>query len=282
MELPFVKFHGNGNDFILIDEMKEELIGEKDKADFAIRACHRRFGVGGDGVLFVQPSEKAAAKMRIFNSDGSEAEMCGNGIRCFARYLVEEGVAGKGTVDIETLAGVLTVEVKQEGNEYWVTVDMGVPKFRREEIPAVGSGELINEVVEGVKICAVNTGVPHAIVFSDNLEKDIIPLAKKIRYHSLFPQGTNVNFVRVLNDHTLEVRTYERGVENETLSCGTGSVASVAIASKLGYTGENVEVRTLGGVLRIYLKDGHAYMEGPAAKVFEGILNYKELRAIDI
>jgi diaminopimelate epimerase len=269
--------HGNGNDFVLIDEFRGEVIPEEEKASFVRAVCHRNFGVGADGALFVQPSEKADVKFRYFNSDGSEAEMCGNGIRCFSRYVVEEGYVGE-RLRVETLAGILELEVTKDDG-WWVKVDMGKPKFRREEIPAevdVWGYEFEHEG-KRFKLYAANTGVPHVVVFVDDLDFDIVPIARKIRYSEIFPEGTNVNFAKV-EGNSITIRTYERGVEAETLSCGTGSVAVAAVANRLGLTGREVEVRTKGGLLKIELTDNTAYMTGGASRVFDGILKLNELR----
>ncbi|AAB90492.1 MULTISPECIES: diaminopimelate epimerase [Archaeoglobus] len=277
MRIAFTKMHGNGNDFVLIDEFEGVIVGEEEKPRFVRAVCHRNFGVGADGALFVQPSQKADVRFRYFNSDGSEAAMCGNGIRCFSRYVVEEGYAGE-RLRVETLAGILELEVKRE-NGWWVKVDMGKPKFGREEIPAKTDvwGYEVEHDGRKFRIYAANTGVPHVAVFVDSLDFDIVPLARKIRYSEIFPEGTNVNFAKVDGD-TITVRTYERGVEGETLSCGTGSVAVAAIANRLGLTGSKVDVVTKGGLLKIELTEDTAYMTGGASRVFDGILRLNELR----
>jgi len=270
----FTKMHGNGNDFVIFDEFHGIVVPEEEKPAFVRTVCNRRFGVGGDGAIFVQSSEVANARFRYFNSDGSEA-MCGNGIRCFARFVVEEGYTTK-KFRAETLAGVKEVEVRVEDGDYWVRVDMGTPLFEPEEIPV--SGGKFNEVWydtfdvfgKDYEVYAVNTGVPHAIVFVDSLNVDIYE-ARKIRYSKKFPDGANVNLVKVLSKEEVEVRTYERGVEDETLSCGTGSVAVVAVASKLGLTESRAIVRTKGGILKIEINDS-AFMMGKAVRVFDGIL----------
>jgi len=271
------KMHGNGNDFVLVDEFKEAVIPEEDKPKFVRAVCHRNFGVGADGALFVQPSEKADARFRYFNSDGSEAEMCGNGIRCFSRYVVEEGYAPE-ILKVETLAGILELEVYRE-NGWWVRVDMGKPRFGKGEIPALKDVWGYELEFEGKKyrLYAANTGVPHVVVFVDDLDFDIIPLARKIRYMDIFPEGTNVNFAKVESTDRIVVRTYERGVEDETLSCGTGSVAVAAIAGKLGLVNRKVEIITRGGVLKIEITDKTTYMIGGASRVFDGVLRVDEL-----
>ena len=252
--IKFTKLHGNGNDFILIDEYAGEVI--HDKPGFAATYCDRRFGIGADGVLFLTNSDCADIRMRLFQPDRSEAEMCGNGIRCLVRYAIDEGyIAGNSTV--ETLAGIMEVDLDAE----WIKVNMGTPAF----------GGI--EHLEGYEVYSTNTGVPHAIIFVDDLEIAIDEIAPAIRYAPVFPKGANVNFVRVENDHEITIRTYERGVEGETLSCGTGAVASAYIAYRIGKTGDWVVVHTAGGSLRISLSaDGEAFMAGGAVRVYDGLI----------
>ncbi|MET1124337.1 MAG: diaminopimelate epimerase [Archaeoglobaceae archaeon] len=262
----FVKMHGNGNDFVVFDEYSREIVPEREKPRFVRAVCHRNFGVGGDGAIFVQRSSVADAKFRYFNSDGSEAAMCGNGIRCFARYVVEEGYAATGRISVETLAGVIELDVWKDGI-WWIRVKMGKPEFLwSRELEVNGRSYEVHHVL---------VGVPHAVVFVDDLDFDILPDARAIRYHRAFPKGTNVNFVKV-EGGKLKIRTYERGVEGETLSCGTGSVASAFVASRLGYVGKVVEVLTRGGKLVVELEE-EAKLIGSASRVFEGELNVDEL-----
>ncbi|MCE8423049.1 MAG: diaminopimelate epimerase [Candidatus Methanoperedens sp.] len=268
----FTKLHGNGNDFILVDEFNEVIIPEKEKAAFVAKYCDRRFGIGGDGVLFLGKSDKADIRMRIFNSDGTEAEMCGNGVRCLVKYAFDEGYI-KGNSMVETLAGVLPVECRIE-DKTWVKVNMGRPQFSRENLPAKGTGEFIDVALHGYKVSVVNTGVPHAVIFTASLDdRELMLIAPKIRYDPIFPKGTNVNFVRVDSHDEMTIHTYERGVEAETLSCGTGSVACAAVARKLGKTGKSVKVNTKGGVLMITLAEDAAFMEGTADRVFDGTIS---------
>lgn len=269
--IEFTKMHGNGNDFIVIDETPEIVVEEEKKPNFAIEACDRKFGVGGDGVLFLQQSKKADFLMRIFNADGTEAEMCGNGIRCAAKYALDNDLVSNEDMLVETGSGVLEIETRR--NElFWAKVDMGEPRFDRDEIPVKGKGEFLKESVAGYKVSAVNTGVPHSVVFvGDVSEVDVDEEAPDIRHNDVFPNGINVNFVEVKDDETIEIRTFERGVEAETLSCGTGAVASAAVSRELDKTlGDKVFVKTQGGDLRIFFEDETAYMEGPAKAVFEG------------
>jgi len=265
----FTKLHGNGNDFILIDEYDEKIIDESRKAGFALKYCDRRFGIGADGVLFLGKSDSADIRMRIYNSDGTEAEMCGNGVRCLVRYALDEGYI-KEKASLETLAGILTINSKRE-DKTWISVNMGKPQFKRTQIPAKGAGEFFNVILHGYAVSAVNTGVPHAVIIVDSLDDPgLMQTAPKIRYDPVFPKGTNVNFVHVDSNDEITIRTYERGVEGETLSCGTGSVACAAVAHRIGKTGSIVKVNTKGGELRITLTDDAAYMEGLAERVFEG------------
>ena len=250
----FTKLHGNGNDFILIDEYRAEVIEDEDKPGFAATYCDRRFGIGADGVLFLSRSDRADIRMRLFQPDRSEAEMCGNGIRCLVRYAIDEGYV-TGTSTIETLAGVLTVRADGE----WIRVNMGKPAYNG------------IEHLDGYEVHTTNTGVPHAIIFVEDLDLAIGEIAPGIRYAPVFPEGANVNFVKIENDHEITIRTYERGVEAETLSCGTGAVASVYVAHRLGKTGDRVAVHTAGGCLRVILDaDGVAFMEGGAVRVYDG------------
>lgn len=276
--IKITKMHGNGNDFVLVDEFEKEVIPEKMKPDFVKAICHRKFGVGADGMLFVQPSVVADARFRYFNSDGSEAEMCGNGIRCFSRFVVEEGYVKKNVVKVETLAGILDLDVNKDG--WWVKVDTGEVKTKREEIPANREVWGLETTMDNQKfvLYAVNSGVPHVVIFVDDLDFDIINPARAIRYSDLFPQGTNVNFAKVLSKDEIEIKTYERGVEDETLSCGTGSVAVAFVANKLNLADKHVKIITKGGILKIDIEDNKAYMTGTASRVFDGFVNLKELR----
>ena len=279
-ELVFTKLQGNGNDFILIDEFERELIPEELKAKFASLYTDRRFGIGADGVLFLSEGVKAPLKMRIFNPDESEAEMCGNGIRCFAKYVVDKGydkyLVTKGftkdSFPVETLAGVIQVTTKYDDDEeFQATIGMPAPKFNRSEIPATGEGEYKEEILEDT-VYAVNTGVPHAVVFVDEVGSvNIEDVAPPIRNHHTLLIGANVNFVEKRGENLLHIRTYERGVEAETLSCGTGAMAAAAVARKLGMVGDTVHVETVGGPLTIRFGE-KTEMEGPARTVFTGSL----------
>jgi diaminopimelate epimerase len=277
--LTFTKLHGNGNDFILVDETGQGQVAESEKIRFAIACCHRNFGIGADGVLFLTNSSRADLGMRLIQPDGSEAEMCGNGIRCLAKYAWDTGYVGE-FFDVETLAGIIPVQVREMDGSFWAKVDMGVPKFDRPSIPACGIGELVSEEIEGCKVSAVNTGVPHAVIFVEDMVFDIRETAPLIRHNSLFPEGANVNFVKI--GQPLEIRTFERGVEGETLSCGTGSVAAASVARRLGLVDDEVRVQTKGGPLIITFEEDKAFMEGPAVTVFSGELSEEYLWNISL
>jgi len=272
--LTFTKLHGNGNDFMLVDEMARLQVAEKDKKRFAIACCHRHFGIGSDGVLFLSGSTRADLGMRLIQPDGSEAEMCGNGIRCLAKYAWDRGYVGE-QFDVETLAGIIPVQVREGEGSFWAKVNMGQPRFDRPSIPACGPGELLEERMGDYTVSAVNTGVPHAVVIVDDLDLDIMNLAPSIRHNSLFLEGANVNFVKL--GRNLEIRTFERGVEGETHSCGTGSVAAASVARRLGLVGDEVIVQTRGGPLIISFEGQSAFMEGPAVTVFSGELSQEYL-----
>jgi diaminopimelate epimerase len=272
MEIPFTKLHGNGNDFVLIDEYEKIIIPEDMKGQFAAIYCDRRFGIGADGVIFLSKSEKSNLRMRILQPDESEAEMCGNGIRCLGKYAYDAGYV-KTSCSVETPAGEIGVVMGYTEDEFLATITMATPKFDRKDIPATGEGEY-KERIGDFDVYAVNTGVPHAVIMVDSLETiDVEAAALPVRHHPTFEKGANVNFVERTGPDSIKIRTFERGVEEETLSCGTGAIASAAVVHKLGYTGETVNVETRGGFLTIYLKDA-AKMEGPATTVFSGKISF--------
>ncbi|SNV74001.1 diaminopimelate epimerase [Veillonella rodentium] len=267
------KMHGLGNDFILFADSKG---ASKDYTDLAIRLCDRRTGIGADGLTILVPSDTCDIRMRIINSDGSEAEMCGNAIRCFAKYAYEHGEITKDTFTIETLAGVMKPSLTIENSVVTqVTVDMGKPFFKAREIPMNVDMDKVIDVDldvngEAVTVSSVLLGVPHTEVFIDDITKAPVktqgPILEK---HDAFPANTNVNYVEVVNDHHIKVRTWERGA-GATLACGTGSCASAVMACEKGLTGREVDVELYLGILHIsYLEDGTVLMTGPAEEVFE-------------
>jgi diaminopimelate epimerase len=270
MEIAFTKLQGNGNDFILIDEYQHEIIPEEMKGSFAALYSDRRFGIGADGVLFLQASNHADVRMRLVQPDESEAAMCGNGIRCLAKYAYDAGYAGE-SCSVETGAGVVPVAMGYVDGEFAATITMPEPAFERSAIPATGNGEY-REDIRGFAVHAVNTGVPHAVVFAEEVDAiDLAAVGPVIRNHPTFPEGANVNFVECAGNDILRVRTFERGVEAETECCGTGATASAAVARRLGYVGETVRVETNGGPLVISFSKA-VTMEGPAETVFFGVI----------
>jgi diaminopimelate epimerase len=272
MEIPFTKLHGNGNDFVLIDEYEEIVIPDDLKAHFAALYCDRRFGIGADGILYLLKSATSDIRMRIFQPDESEAEMCGNGIRCIAKYAYDAGYIGE-TCTVETPAGEVGVALRYTGEDFTATIRMPTPKFERKDIPAKGDGQYQERIGE-FDVYATNTGVPHAVILVDAVDTiDIAVAAPPIRHHAGFLNGANVNFVQKTGDDSIRVRTFERGVEEETLSCGTGATASAVIVHKLGYMGDTIHVETQGGPLTIHFKDG-VKMEGPAVTVYSGVISF--------
>jgi diaminopimelate epimerase len=272
--LKFWKMHGLGNDYIVIDNTDGKLQCHN-MGDLAKILCQRKFSVGADGLIVACKSEVADVKMRIFNPDGSEAEMCGNGIRCLAKFCYENNIVEKKTFNIETLAGIKKVWLSANGEVKDVMVDMGEPSFERKAIPMIGEGECINEVLEVdgevYRATCLSVGNPHCVVFVDNVGS--VPLEKigpKIENHEAFPKRVNVDFVQVLSAREIKVRVWERGV-GETLACGTGACASVVASCVLGKTEKKVKVHLLGGSLQVFY-NGRIFMEGPAAKVFAGEL----------
>lgn len=271
--LKFVKMHGLGNDFVLIEAPRIE-----DYASLARRICHRRFGVGADGLIVILPSEQADLRMRIFNPDGSEPEMCGNGIRCFASYVFEAGMVQKTEFTVETLAGIIKPLLILEGDKVAaVQVDMGKPRLERSEIPMLGEGSpVINETItiEGTSWqgTCVSMGNPHCVFFVNDVEQaPVATVGPTVEHHPLFPQRTNVEFIEVLNPTELKMRVWERGA-GETMACGTGACAATVAAALTGRSERRVTVHLAAGDLQIEWSpdDDHVYMTGPAEEVFRG------------
>jgi len=275
--LKFWKMHGLGNDYLLIDN-RDGKIREEDLGKVAQSLCRRRFSVGADGLLLLYNSTVADAKMRIFNADGSEAEMCGNGIRCFAKYCYENNVVDKTELRIETLAGIKKVWLKIEaGKINSVTVDMGKPILERRRIPLFGDGKCIDEELKiddaTFRITCLSVGNPHCVIFVEDVDNfPVETFGPKIENHPLFPNRINVEFVQAVNRDELKVRIWERGV-GETLACGTGACAAVVAGNILGKTDSVCIVHLLGGGLRIRYEDDRILMTGAAEKAFEGIVH---------
>jgi diaminopimelate epimerase len=276
--MKFWKMHGLGNDYIVIDN-RDEKISDAKASELALKLCRRRFSVGADGLLFASNSASADVKMRIFNADGSEAEMCGNGIRCFAKFCYENNIARKNELIVETLAGIkrtwLTVE---NGLVQSVMVNMGVPVLERSRIPMVGQGTFLNEDLQvngdAYKATCLSVGNPHCVIFVDAVDDfPVQRVGSKIENHRLFPKRTNVEFAQVLSENEVKVRVWERGC-GETLACGTGACATVVAGKLLKKLGSKVHVHLVGGDLEVEYAE-RLFLNGPAEKVFEGTL-FKE------
>jgi diaminopimelate epimerase len=304
MNLAFTKMHGLGNDFIVIDCRNNALgVRSEELSELSRRLCHRRLGIGADQMILLYDSTVADFRMRILNADGSEVEMCGNGIRCFAKYIWDRGLSAKDSLDVETLAGIM----KPEKSGAMVRVDMGAPVFEPEKIPvkittAMGDwqGALqptpaplrggdefggsrftthdsriidlpLKILDREFKITCVSMGNPHAVIVVENVDDlDVGRYGPLIENHALFPKRTNVEFIQVIDRGRIRMRVWERG-SGETMACGTGASAAAVAANMKGLTDRRVTVVLTGGELVIEWKDDdRVYMTGPAAEVFEG------------
>lgn len=274
-ELRFTKMHGCGNDYVYISTFDQTVT---DHAELTKKLSDRRFGIGGDGLIFVSPSDIADAKMRIFNMDGSEAQMCGNGIRCVAKFLYDEGIARKEVLRIETLSGVKEIQLLFDGEEVTgATVDMGKAILNPAQLPVLLDGPaVIDRPVEiGGKECritCVSMGNPHCVLFVEEVSSLPLESIGPVFEHApLFPERINTEFVRVIDRTHLQMRVWERG-SGETLACGTGACATVVAAVENGYCpkGEPVTVSLPGGDLRITYTDEQVLMQGPAVTAFRG------------
>ncbi len=267
----FTKMHGIGNDFILLDGFKREI---PEPGDLAVRLCDRHFGIGADGLILALPSKRADARMRIFNSDGSEAEMCGNGLRCLGKFLYETGLCRRTPTRVETLAGILTLalETGDDGAVRSVTVDMGAPTFDPALIPVAAESNAVTLEAAGhrLRFFCVGMGNPHAVTFDlfpdDEAFAALGPLLER---HPVFPRRCNIEFCR-LNADGAQVRVWERG-DGPTLACGTGACAVLAAGASQGLLPRRARIQLPGGTLVIrWDDDGHLFMTGPAETVFTG------------
>lgn len=273
--MQFTKMHGIGNDYIYVNGFEEHI---DNPTDVARAVSDRHCGIGGDGLILILPSTRADFRMRMFNADGSEAQMCGNGIRCLAKYVYEHGMTQRTTLQVETLAGVLDLQLfPSAGVIEQVRVKMGEPRLERAQIPMRGpAGRVLQEplMVNGTRfeVTAVSMGNPHCVVFVDDPQTfDVASWGPHFEHHPTFPEGVNTEFVRVLDSQTFSMRVWERG-SGETLACGTGASA-VAVACHLtGRTGRQVTGHLLGGSLELawHEVDNQVYMTGPAVEVFHG------------
>jgi diaminopimelate epimerase len=275
--MKFTKMHGLGNDFIFFENLDNK---EMDYSALAIKMCHRQLGIGADGFIAVLPSETADLRMRIINADGSEANMCGNAIRCFGKYAYERGLIQTTTFSIETFAGIIIPEVIiTEGKVTAVRVNMGKPGTERPMIPMLGDEKEAIRVQVQVgdkefQLTSLLMGVPHTMIFVDDLTGiELEKVGRSIEKHELYPKGTNVNFVEVVSSNHIKLRTWERGA-GATLACGTGSCASAVASALNNHTGRKVAVELQYGQLDIeWAEDGTVYMTGPAEESFSGEIN---------
>lgn len=278
--MKFTKMHGLGNDYVYVNCFEEPL-QQVDLPELARRVSDRNFGIGGDGLILIMPSDVADFRMRVFNNDGSEAKNCGNGLRCVSKYVVDHGLTNKESFTVEALGGIVTPRVRlgANGRVELVTIDMGEPRFARSAIPMTGNpDEQVVEyplTVEGrtFPMTAVSMGNPHAILFVEELkEEDVTAYGPHIERHEWFPERTNVEFIQVLNRQELLFRVWERG-SGVTLACGTGACAAAVAASLSGKTDRTVTVHLAGGDLLIEWResDNRVYMTGPATEVYQGV-----------
>ena len=270
----FAKMHGLGNDFVMVNGFREQL--PQNLNQLAISVCDRHLGLGADGLIVLLPSEKdAVARFLIFNDDGSQAETCGNGLRCAALFARKEGITDKDEFAFELISGIARPRIINAADGI-VQVDMDQPRLQPQQIPAIFAGEkVVSEPLfvgcQGFDVTLVSMGNPHCVIFVD--DPAAVPLQEigpQIETHELFPEKINVEFVRVLSRDKLQMRVWERGC-GETLACGTGACASTVAAYLNGYTGRSAEVMLRHGSLQVeWADDGHIYMTGPATLVAEG------------
>lgn len=283
-ELRFTKMQGIGNDYVYINGFEEEL---NNPGELAERISDRHFGVGSDGLVLILPSAVADLKMRMFNADGTEAEMCGNATRCVGKYAYDRGLVKKDVIRLETAAGIKIIRLKFEGGTVCgATVDMGEPILVPSRIPVELAPVLsvdeedrrciahpIQVADRMYAVTAVSMGNPHAVVFMQGIDElDLPALGPLFEHHPLFPRRTNTEFVEVRSTTKIRMRVWERGA-GETLACGTGACAAAVACSLNSYTGRSVDVELRGGVLHVDWDEasGHVYMSGPAMTVFDGV-----------
>jgi diaminopimelate epimerase len=280
----FTKMHGTGNDYVYVDCFRQPAPGNP--ADLARRVSDRHFGVGGDGLILICPSQRAHARMRMFNADGSEAEMCGNGIRCLAKYLYDHGLVTEKTLKVETGAGVLTLDLDVlDGRVRRVRVDMGEPILEPEKIPTtlpgnplIGGSPVVdvdlNVGGERLRAACVSMGNPHCVTFVDQLSDHwVLEIGPQIETDAHFPNRVNAEFVEVLSPAEVRMRVWERG-SGETLACGTGACAACVAGVLAERTARKILAHLPGGDLELsWADDNHVYMTGPAVEVFSGEWN---------
>jgi len=273
--LPFVKLHGTANDFVYVDA-REGI--PADPTRLAPRICDRHTGVGADGLILLLPSTQADARMVLYNADGSRPEMCGNGIRGFAKWVYDRGIVRKDVLTVETDAGVKTLRCEvRDGRVARVAVDMGTPEWRGPHIPVAAEGEVLDRPLEVAgrtwTVTCVAMGNPHCVVFLDDVARlDLPVLGPRFEHHAFFPRRVNTEFVRVVSPERLEMRVWERGA-GETMACGTGACAAAVAAARTGRAARQAVVALPGGELAIdWRADDRVVMTGAAVEVFEGRL----------
>lgn len=277
--MKFTKMHGIANDYIYINCFEERVDNPE---ELAVRLSDRRRSVGGDGIILICPSETADFRMRMFNADGSEGKMCGNGARCVGKFVYDKGLTAKKVVTLETLAGIKTLRLNAEnGAVKTVTVNMGLADFTPKSVPILSESEMLNSPIEiagkAWNATAVSMGNPHCVIFTDeDINKlDLEHIGPQFEHNPIFPDRVNTEFVNIINRYTLRMRVWERG-SGETLACGTGACAVTAAAVKTGLSpaGEKLTVKLLGGDLEIICRDNFEIeMTGPAETAFEGEVN---------
>lgn len=273
----FTKMHGLGNDYVCINCFRERV---EDPSGFARTLCDRHYGIGADGLILICPSKVSDFKMEIYNSDGSVAGMCGNGIRCLGKYVYDYRLTGKETLSIETKSGIRNMYLHiQDGKACGAMVDMGVPRLNAHSIPILSEKDLvINEPIEvqekNYRMTGISMGNPHAVIFSEEINGiSLEETGRELEFHPRFPERANIEFCHVTARDRMEIRVWERGV-GETLACGTGACAAVVASVLNDLTDEEVIVKLLGGELSVRWdrKVNHVFLEGPAVKVFDGVL----------
>jgi diaminopimelate epimerase len=279
MELFFSKMEGLGNDFIILDDRDESIEETIDYPELAKKLCSRRFGIGADGIILAQASDDHDVKFSIFNCDGSEAQMCGNGMRCFAKYLYENNILKQKSIRVDTRAGTIIpeVEIDADGTVRTVTVDMGQPITKTCDVPFISDREVaLEEPLEFenhyFNVTTVSMGNPHAVIFLDSYDGlDIEKIGPKIETHNRFLEKTNVEFIQVVNETELNMKVWERGA-GITLACGTGACASLVAAHMTKRTRNQAVIHLAGGDLKIEWnkKNNHIYKTGTANLVFKG------------
>lgn len=275
--IKFTKMHGLGNDYVYIDAIHQKIEDESSLAQFV---SERHFGIGSDGLILICKSDIANFKMRMFNSDGSEAEMCGNGIRCVAKFVYDKGLTNSTTITVETLAGIKILHLNvKDGKVETVKVDMGEPILKPSEIPVISEEEIVKNLTlkaedREFKFTCVSMGNPHAITLvNDTKNFNVEKYGKILEVDKAFPRRTNVEFAEIVDKNNIKMRVWERGA-GETLACGTGACATAVACFLNGLTQRQVNIELLGGILNIEWneEDNHIYMTGPAVTVFDGEL----------